>query len=149
MGLKEQIDADIKKAMLAKDKDGLRALRALKSSILLAETEKGNEGALTPEKELNLLMKSAKQRKESAEIYKQQNREDLMETELIELEIIERYLPKQLSDDELKAKLAEIISKVGASSPSDMGKVMGIASKELSGGADGRRISTAVKELLG
>ena len=149
MGLKEQIDADIKKAMLAKDKDGLRALRALKSSILLAETEKGNEGALTPEKELNLLMKSAKQRKESAEIYKQQNREDLMETELIELEIIARYLPKQLSDDELKAKLAEIISKVGASSPSDMGKVMGIASKELSGGADGRRISTAVKELLG
>ena len=117
MGLKEQIDADIKKAMLAKDKDGLRALRALKSSILLAETEKGNEGALTPEKELNLLMKSAKQRKESAEIYKQQNREDLMETELIELEIIERYLPKQLSDDELKAKLAEIISKVGASEP--------------------------------
>ena len=104
MGLKEQIDADIKKAMLAKDKDGLRALRALKSSILMAETEKGNEGQLSPEKELNLLMKSAKQRKESAEIYKQQNRQDLMETELIELEIIERYLPKQLSDDDLKAK---------------------------------------------
>ncbi len=149
MGLKEQIDADIKKAMLAKDKDGLRALRALKSSILLAETEKGNEGQLSPEKELNLLMKSAKQRKESAEIYKQQNREDLMETELIELEIIERYLPKQLSDDELKAKLAEIIAKVGASGPADMGKVMGVASKELSGSADGRRISTTVKELLG
>ena len=149
MGLKEQIDADIKKAMLAKDKDGLRALRALKSSILMAETEKGNEGQLSPEKELNLLMKSAKQRKESAEIYKQQNRQDLMETELIELEIIERYLPKQLSDDELKAKLAEIIAKVGASGPADMGKVMGVASKELSGGADGRRISTTVKELLG
>ena len=149
MSLKLQLNDDIKKAMLAKEKDTLRTLRALKAAILLAETEKGAVEELTSEKELAILQKSAKQRKESAEIYKQQQREDLAENELTELEVIERYLPKQMDDEELEVLLKNIITKVGATSPSDMGKVMGIASKELAGKADGKRISTAVKALLG
>lgn len=149
MSLKQDIDADIKKAMLAKDKNSLRALRAIKSTILLAESEKGNEGELSEEKELNLLMKAAKQRKDSAEIYLQQQREDLRETELIELEVIERYLPKQMSDEELTQKLQQIISDTGAQGPADIGKVMGVAVKSLSGQADGKRISSTVKSLLG
>lgn len=148
MTLKENIEAEIKKAMLAKEKDKLRALRAIKSQILLAETEKGSTVEMTPEKELNLLMKAAKQRKESAEIYEQQQRQDLLEMELSELKVIESFLPKQLSDEELKEKIEVIISQVGASTPKDMGKVMGIASKELSGGADGKRISSMVKSIL-
>lgn len=149
MSLKLQLNDDIKKAMLAKEKDTLRTLRALKAAILLAETEKGAVEELTTEKELAILQKSAKQRKESAEIYKQQQREDLAENELTELEVIERYLPKQMDDEELEALLKDIITKVGATAPSDMGKVMGVASKELAGKADGKRISTAVKALLG
>lgn len=149
MSLKLQLNDDIKKAMLAKEKDTLRTLRALKAAILLAETEKGAVEELTAEKELAILQKAAKQRKESAEIYKQQQREDLAENELIELEVIERYLPKQIGDDELEAAIKAIIAKVGASAPSDMGKVMGVASKELAGKADGKRISTTVKALLG
>ena len=148
MTLKENIEGEIKKAMLAREKDKLRALRAIKSQILLAESEKGAPTQMTPEKELNLLMKAAKQRKEAAEIYEQQDRKDLLEIELSELKTIEEFLPKQLSDSELKEKITAIIETVGASSPKDMGKVMGVASKELSGGADGKRISNMVKTLL-
>lgn len=148
MSLKQQIDNDIKTAMLAKEKDALRTLRALKSAILLAETEKGAKEELTADRELAILQKAAKQRKESAEIYAQQQRNDLAEIELIELEVIERYLPKQLSDDELTTALKEIITSVGAAGPADMGKVMGAASGALAGKADGKRISTMVKTLL-
>jgi uncharacterized protein len=148
MALKEQIEADIKKAMLAKDKDSLRALRAIKSLILLEETKEGASGALSADTEMKLLTKAAKQRRESADIYKTQNREDLATAELQELEVIERYLPKQLSDAELTSKVQDIISRVGASSPAEMGKVMGVASKELAGQAEGKAISEKVKELL-
>ncbi len=148
MALKEQIEADIKSAMLSKDKDALRALRAIKSMILLDETKEGSNGTLSADDELKLLTKAAKQRRESADIYKNQNREDLAQNELLELSIIERYLPKQLSEGEVRAKLSEIISRVGATGPGDMGKVMGTATKELAGQADGKVISTLVKELL-
>jgi len=148
MALKEKIDTDIKKAMLAKEKDRLRALRAIKSMILLAESEKGGKEGLDSGKEIAMLMKAAKQRKESADVYKEQGREDLMNTELVELEIIEEYLPKQLSRDELTQKLQGIIDKVGAQGPADMGKVMGTATKELGGQADGKSISSITKELL-
>lgn len=148
MSLKETIEADIKKAMLAKDKDTLRALRGIKSMILLAETEKGSGDGISNDKEIALLMKAAKQRKDSADIYKQQGREDLAENELLEVEVIERYLPKQLSEEELEEKLQTIISETGASGPSDMGKVMGKATKELAGKADGKTISKLVKKLL-
>ncbi len=149
MTLKEQIDADIKKAMLAKNQGELLALRAIKSQILLAETEKGSKEELTSEIEVKLLAKGAKQRKEAAEVFAQQGRKDLEEKELMELAVIERYMPKQLSEDEVKAKLQAIIAKVGATGPGDMGKVMGAATKELAGLADGKVISTLVKNLLG
>jgi len=148
MSLKEQIDADIKKAMIAKNQVELLALRAIKSQILLAETEKGAKEELTTDTETKLLAKASKQRKESAEVFAQQGRKDLEEKELIELAVIERYLPKQLSEDEVKAKLQAIIAKVGATSAADLGKVMGVASKELAGQADGKLISTLVKSLL-
>jgi uncharacterized protein YqeY len=148
MSLKETIAGDIKKAMIAKEKDILRALRAIKAAILTAETEKGATGVLSEEQEVALLMKAAKQRKDSAEIYEQQNRGDLVEPELVELKVIESYLPKQMSDEELETKLKEIIEQVGASSPADMGKVMGKASQAFKGQADGKRISSAVKSLL-
>jgi uncharacterized protein len=149
MSLKLKIEADIKQAMLAKEKDVLQALRSIKSLILLAETEKGAQEALSGDAELKLLTKAAKQRRESAEIYGQQNRADLQAVELKELEVIEKYLPKQLSEAEVVAKLKEIITQVGANSAADMGKVMGVASKELAGMADGKLISAKVKELLG
>jgi len=149
MSLKEQIDADIKKAMLAKNQPELMALRAIKSMILLAETEKGAKEELTKETELKLLAKAAKQRRESADVFSQQNRADLADKELLELGVIERYMPKQLSEDDVKAKVKDIIAKLGASGPGDLGKVMGAASKELSGQADGKVISSLVKELLG
>ena len=148
MSLKEKIESDIKKAMLAKDKDALRALRGVKSLILLAETEKGATSELSPEAEAKLLTKAAKQRKESAEIYAGQGRNDLAEAELVELRIIENYLPKQMSEEELRAYLQGIIQRLGASSPSDLGKVMGVAVKELAGKADGKLISETVKSLL-
>ncbi|HXA02840.1 MAG TPA: GatB/YqeY domain-containing protein [Cytophagaceae bacterium] len=148
MALKEQIEADIKKAMLAKEKDELRALRAIKSQILLAETEKGAVEAISPEAEVKLLMKAAKQRKDSAEIYSGQGRKDLEKIELDELSVIERYLPKQLSEEELIEKLKVIIKDSGAKGPQDMGKVMAIATKELSGLAEGKVISFMVKSLL-
>jgi len=148
MTLKQQIDADIKQAMLAKDQGKLRALRAVKSMILLEETREGATGELKPEEETRILTKAVKQRKDSADIYRQQNREDLLATEESEIAVIEQYLPKRLTEDELKEKLQAIISRVGASAPSDMGKVMGAATKELAGQADGKAISAMVKQLL-
>lgn len=149
MNLKQQIDNDIKEAMRAKDKDSLKALRAIKSLILLEETKEGREpGDLKEDEEIKLLSKAAKQRRDSAEIYKEQSREDLAENELTELAVIEKYLPKQLGEDELRETLKEIITEVGASTPKDMGKVMGVATKKLVGKADGKMISKVVKELL-
>jgi len=149
MALKETIDADIKKAMLAKDKVRLQALRSIKSQILLAETAEGAHGAvLTNDAELKLLTKAAKQRREAAETYQKQFRSDLEEVELAELNIIEEYLPRQLTEAELVEKLVEIIQRVGATGPSDLGKVMGVAARELAGKADGRMISQVVNNLL-
>ncbi|NBW34746.1 MAG: GatB/YqeY domain-containing protein [Cytophagia bacterium] len=148
MSLKQQIDQDIKQAMLAKNKEELEALRGIKSLILLAETEKGGSGEVASDIENKLLMKAAKQRKESADIFTQQNRADLAEKELKQLEVISRYLPKQLNEEELTAELKKIIEATGAKSPADMGKVMGAATKQLSGKADGKMISELVKKLL-
>ncbi len=149
MSLKSQVESGIKDAMRAKQTDTLRALRAIKSLILLEETKPGStSGELSADDELKLLTKAAKQRRESADIYRTQGREDLLAVEEAELTIIEQFLPKQLTEDEIKAKLQEIIARVGASAPSDMGKVMGVATKELAGQADGRVVSTLVKSLL-
>lgn len=148
MSLKETIDSDIRQAMLAKKKDELTALRSIKSMILLAETEKGASGNLSGEAEMKLLVKAAKQRKESAEIYISEGRQDLADIENLEYEVISRYLPKALSEEELKTELKSIISNIGANSPADMGKVMGVASKKLAGLADGKTIATMVKTLL-
>lgn len=148
MSLKQQIESDIKKAMLAKEKDELRALRAIKSLILLAETDKGSTGELTPDAEMKLLQKAAKQRNDSIAIYKEQGREDLAAAEEAELVVINRYLPEQMSDEALKAEVQKIITETGATSMKDMGKVMGVASKKLAGKADGKAISEQVKALL-
>ena len=148
MSLTTQIDQDIKQAMLAKDADKLRGLRAIKSALLLARTEKGAAEEITPEAETKVLQKLVKQRKESAEIYKTQNREDLYQVEMQELEVIEAYLPKQMSHEEVEAYLKDLVARVGATSVKDMGKVMGAANKELAGKADGRTISEVVKQLL-
>ncbi|WP_114782210.1 GatB/YqeY domain-containing protein [Botryobacter ruber] len=148
MTLKERVEADIKQAMLAKDKPRLQALRAIKSQILLAETEKGGAEGLSEEAEIKLLTKAAKQRRESADIYAKQQRPDLEQVELEELAIIEQYLPAQLDEGDLRVRLLEIIKRVGATGPSDLGKVMGVASRELAGQADGRAISNAVGALL-
>jgi uncharacterized protein len=148
MSLKQQVDADIKKAMLAKNKEELEALRSIKSLILLAETEKGTTEEITSDVEKKLLMKAAKQRKESADIFEQQNRKDLADRELLQLEVINRYLPKQLSEEEIKSALISVIKEVGATGPQDMGKVMGMATKKLAGQADGKVISELVKKLL-
>lgn len=148
MSLKTQVESGIKDAMRAKDQDTLRALRAIKSLILLEETKGGATGELSADDELKLLTKAAKQRRESADIYKSQNRADLLEKEEAELAIIEQFLPKQLTEEEVSAKLKDIIARVGAAGPLDMGKVMGVATKELAGQADGRVISALVKSLL-
>lgn len=148
MSLKSKIEQDIKQAMLAREKDRLTALRAIKSAILLAETEKGRGEGLSEEAEIRLLTKAAKQRKDSIEIYEKEGREDLAATEKAEVAVIEEYLPKQLSEEELKTELKEIIREVGASEPRDMGKVMGAATKKLAGKADGKKISQVVKSLL-
>ena len=148
MSLKDTINSDIKQAMLAKRKDELTALRSIKSMILLAETEKGATGELSEEAELKLLSKAAKQRKESAEIYSKEGRQDLADEENIEYDVIARYLPEAMSEDEVKRELNEIIAELGASSPADMGKVMGIATKKFAGKADGKMIASIVRELL-
>lgn len=148
MNLFDTVSNDIKKAMLARDHARLEALRGIKKEFLEAKTAKGAEGELTDEAATKILAKMVKQRKESAEIYKSQNREDLAQSELAEAQVIEEYLPKQLTDEELTAALKEIIARVGATSAKVMGKVMGVASKELAGRAEGRAISARVKELL-
>ncbi len=134
--------------MIAKDKVRLTALRAIKSMILLEETKEGYSGSLSDDEELKLLTKAAKQRKDSAEIYEKQGRPDLLEVEMAELEVIQEFLPKALTDDELSFAIQEIINVTGAVGPKDMGKVMGVASKQLAGKADGKAIAEKVKALL-
>jgi len=148
MALKETIESGIKDAMRAKDADRLRALRAIKSLILLEETSGNSTGELSTDAEMKLLMKAAKQRRDSLEVFKAQNRDDLAEKEQAELVIIEEFLPKQLSESELTEKITAIIAEVGAAGPGDMGKVMGVATKQLAGLADGKAISAKVGELL-
>ncbi len=148
MSLEQKINTDIKTAMLAKDEPALRSLRAIKAAILLAKTAEGGSGELKEEDEIKLLQKLVKQRKDSLEIYRQQNRSDLAKKEEEEINIIEKFLPGQLSPEELKAELKKIIADTGAASPADMGKVMGVATKALAGKSDGKTISAMVKELL-
>jgi uncharacterized protein len=148
MTLTERINNDIKEAMKAKDSARLTALRAIKSQLLLAATAAGGADGASDEEGIKMLQKLVKQRRESADLYIQQGRQDLAEPELAEAAVIEQYLPKQLSEEELRPIIADIISKVGASGPQDMGKVMGAASKELAGKADGKTISGVVKALL-
>lgn len=148
MSLFEKISEDLKTAMLAKQKNRLESLRAIKSALLMAKTESGTH-EIDGDQEIKILQKLVKQRRESAEIFKTQNRTDLYENEVNEATIIEEYLPKQLSEAELIPVLKAIIERLGAASPKDMGKVMGAASKELAGKADGRMIAEKVKELLG
>jgi uncharacterized protein YqeY len=148
MNLEQKIMAELKTVMLAKDEKALRSLRAIKAAILLAKTAEGAGGKLKEEDEIKLLQKLVKQRKDSLEIYQQQNRTDLAQKEQEEIEVIEKFLPKQLSSEELKTLLTKIIGEVGATSPADIGKVMGAATKQLAGKADGKTISVMVKELL-
>lgn len=148
MSLKQTIDNDIKQAMLAKNKEELEALRAIKSAILLAETEKGGSGDIAQDTEMKLLTKAAKQRKESIEIFAKEGRDDLAKREQFQLDVISRYLPKQLGEAEVTEELKKIIVTVGAKGPQDMGKVMGTATKQLAGKADGKMISELVKKLL-
>lgn len=147
MSLEQNIMAQMKDAMKAKDEAGLRGLRAIKAAILLAKTA-GGSGEITADDEIKLLQKLVKQRKDSLEIFRQQNRTDLAQKEEEEIAIIEKFLPQQMDAEELKMIVAEIITETGASSPADMGKVMGVASKQLAGKADGKTISAVVKELL-
>lgn len=148
MSLFEQINTDIKAAMIAKDKERLEALRAVKAAFLLAKTEKGAEDTLSEDKEISIIQKLVKQRKESADLYTTNNRPELAEKEIKESEFIAVYLPKQLSEDDIVVALKQIIEQTGAASMKDMGKVMGIASKQLAGKADGKLISVCVKKLL-
>jgi uncharacterized protein YqeY len=148
MNLEQKIMAELKTAMLAKDEKTVRSLRAVKAAIILAKTSEGAGGEINEETEIKLLQKLVKQRKDSLEIFQQQNRTDLAGKEQEEIAVIEKFLPKQLEGEELKKIISEIISRTGASSPADMGKVMGVASKELAGKADGKSISTMVKQLL-
>jgi uncharacterized protein len=148
MNLEQKIMAELKTAMLARDEKTLRSLRAVKAAILLAKTAEGSGGELKEEDEIKLLQKLVKQRKDSLEIYQQQKRTDLAQKEQEEIDVIEKFLPKQLSAEELKTLLTQIITEVGAASVADMGKVMGTATKQLAGKADGKTISAMVKELL-
>lgn len=148
MNLFDKVSGDIKTAMLARDKVRLEALRGIKKEFLEAKTAKGGDGELSDDAALKILAKMVKQRKESASIYTEQNREDLASEELAQAAIIEEYLPKQLSEEELTAALKEIIARVGATSAKEMGKVMGTATKELAGKAEGKAISAKVRELL-
>jgi len=148
MSLEQKIMTELKAAMLAKDEKSLRSLRAIKAAILLAKTAEGGSGELKEEDEIKLLQKLVKQRKESLEIFRQQNRADLAQKEKEEIEVIEKFLPQQLSTNELTTELMTIIAETGASSSADIGKVMGAATKKLAGKADGKTISGIVKELL-
>jgi len=148
MSLAEKIASDLINAMKAKDKVSLEAIRAAKTAFLMAKSEKGPEAVLSLEEELKIIQKLVKQRRESADIYKEQNRPDLYEKEIAEADVLEKYLPAKLSDAELTVIIKTIIERIGAKSPSDLGKVMGIAMKELAGKADGKMISAKVKEFL-
>ncbi|MDE7025964.1 MAG: GatB/YqeY domain-containing protein [Paramuribaculum sp.] len=148
MDMFERISADIKSAMLARDKVRLETLRGIKKEFLEAKTAKGADGELSEDTAMKILSKMAKQRRETAQIYTEQSRHELAENELAEAAVIEEYLPKPLTEEELTATLKEIIARVGATSPKEMGKVMGVASKELAGKADGKLISAKVRELL-
>jgi uncharacterized protein YqeY len=149
MSLAEKIASDLINAMKAKDKIALEAIRAAKTAFILARSEKGANAVLSAEDELKIIQKLVKQRRESAAIYKEQNRPDLYEKEVIEADVLEKYLPAKMSEEELITIIKEIIARVGAKSPSDMGKVMSMATKELAGKADGKEISFRVKQLLG
>jgi uncharacterized protein len=148
MSLEQKVMAELKDAMKAKDEAALRGLRAIKAEIIKAKTEPGAGGEVTEEKELALLQKMMKQRKDSLAIYQQQNREDLARKEQEEISVIEKFLPQQISAEELKIEVQAIITETGATSPAEMGKVMGVATKKLAGRADGKTISAMVKELL-
>ncbi|MHB1921500.1 MAG: GatB/YqeY domain-containing protein [Chitinophagaceae bacterium] len=148
MSLEQKIMAEMKTAMLTKNEPLLRGLRAIKAGILLARTAEGAKSELTPEEEIKILQKLSKQRKDSLEIFRQQNREDLALKEEQELEVIHRFLPQQMEEGELRENLLEIIRETGASSLADLGRVMGIASRKLAGRADGKSISGMVKQLL-
>ncbi|MCX6273835.1 MAG: GatB/YqeY domain-containing protein [Bacteroidetes bacterium] len=147
MTLEEKINPELKAAMLAKDEAALRALRAVKAAILLAKTSGG--GTISPEDEMKMLQKLVKQRKESVEIYQNQNRADLAKGEIEEIAVIEKFLPKQMGEDEIKEELKKIIAQVGATSAAELGKVMGMASKHFAGKADNKVVSVLVKQLLG
>ena len=149
MSLEEQVMSGMKDAMKSKDEAMLRGLRAIKAEIIKAKTEPGANGQVTAEGELKLLQKMMKQRKDSLDIYQQQGRADLAQKEQEEIAIIEKFLPQQLSEEELKEALKSIIASVGAAGPQDMGKVMGVATKQLAGKTDGKAIAAAVKTLLG
>lgn len=148
MSLEQKVMAEMKTAMLTKNEPLLRGLRAIKAGILLAKTAEGAKNELTPEEEIKILQKLSKQRKDSLEIFRQQKREDLAKKEEEELEVIHRFLPRQMDGAILKEKLLEIIRESGASSLADLGKVMGLATKNLAGHADGKTISVMVRELL-
>jgi uncharacterized protein len=149
MSLTEKIANDLINAMKARENVSLEAIRAAKTAFILARSEKGVNSVLTGEEELKIIQKLVKQRRESAEIYKEQNRPDLYEKETSEADILEKYLPARMSDEEITKILKDIIDRMGAKSPADMGKVMGMAMKELAGKADGKEISAKVKQLLG
>lgn len=148
MNLEQEVMAGMKEAMKAKDEASLRGLRAIKAEIIKAKTEPGAGGEIPEEKQTAMLQKMIKQRKDALEIYQQQNRPELAQKEQEEIAVIEKFLPAQLSPEELKNELKQIIAQTGAASPADMGKVMGVATKKLAGRADGKAISAAVKELL-
>jgi uncharacterized protein YqeY len=148
MSLEINVMEQLKTAMKAKDENALRALRAIKAAIIIAKTAEGAGGVLKEEDEIKMLQKLVKQRKDSFEIFTQQNREALAKIEKDEMDIIEQFLPKQLSEEEIKNIVTKIIAETGATSPADMGKVMGVANKQLAGQADGKTISNVVKSLL-
>lgn len=148
MTLEERINQDLKEAMKAKDQTALRGIRAIKAAILLAKTD-GSGQEINQEVAIKMLQKLVKQRRDSIDIYEKQNREDLAQVEREEVDVIERYLPKQLAEEELKGIIQQIIADTGATSMKDMGMVMGMASKQLAGQADGKAISIVVKQLLG
>jgi uncharacterized protein YqeY len=149
MSLSEKIAGDLITAMKSKDKVALEAIRAAKTAFVMARAEKGVDTILSSDEELKIIQKLVKQRRESAAIYKDQNRQDLYDKEITEAEVLEKYLPARMSDEELLDTIKSIITRLGAKSPADMGKVMGAASKELAGKADGKDIAVKVKQLLG
>lgn len=148
MSLEEKVMEELKNAMRAKDEAALRTLRSIKAAIIIEKTAEGATGTITEATETKMLQKLAKQRRDSIEIFEKQNRQDLANKEKEELAIIEKFLPQQMSPEELKVEVKAIIDQVGAKSPADMGKVMGVASKQLAGRADGKSISETVKQLL-